>query len=131
MKLFAAGEQQNGDDGEAHGEPGRQRQRDRAEQIGVDVERRHHQPDIRLALVVALADMLPVEDREPNAEHDQSGGERDEMGRVEQVEHATGGGEDRKGADAAWSANVAVGEKVLKGEAEKQAQPDQKRRAAQ
>ena len=75
--------------------------------------------------------MLTVEDREPTAEHDQSGGERDEMGRVEQIKHAACRGEDREGADAARAPDVAMGEKVLKGEAEKQAQPDQERCAGE
>ena len=92
----------------------------------MDIERRHHQPDIRLAFLVALADMLTIENREPNAEHDQPGSEREEMGRVEEVEHAAGGSEDRKGADAARAPDVTVGEEVLKSEAEKEAQPDQK-----
>src|SRR5262245_30750516 len=82
MKFLPPGEQQHSDDCEAHGKPRRQRERDGAEQISVDIQRRYYQPDIRLAFFVALADMLPVEHREPNAEHDQSGGERDEVGRV-------------------------------------------------
>ena len=104
---------------------------DRAQQIGVDIERRHHQPDIRLAFVVAFADMLAIENGEPNAEHDQPGSEWEEMGRVEEVKHAAGGGEDRKGADAARAPDVAVGEEVLISEAEKEAQPDQQSSAAQ
>ena len=75
--------------------------------------------------------MLAIEDGEPNAEHDQPGGEGEEMGRVEEVEHAAGGGEDRKGADAARTPDVAVGEEVLISEAEKQAQADQQCCAAQ
>ena len=72
-----------------------------AQQISVDIEGRHDQPDIRLAFVVAFADMLAIENGEPNAEHDQPGSEWEEMGRVEEVEYAAGGGEDREGADAA------------------------------
>ena len=102
-----------------------------AQKVSVDIERRHHQPDIRLAFLVALADMLTIENREPNAEHDQPGSEREEMRRIEQVTHATSGGEDRKGADSARAPDVAVSEEVLKGEAEEEAQPDQQCRAAQ
>ena len=93
-----------------------------AEKISVNIEHRHDQPDIRLAFVVVFADMLAIENGEPNAEHDQPGGEWEEMGRVEEVEHAAGGGEDREGADAARTPDVAMGEEVLIGEAEKQAQ---------
>jgi hypothetical protein len=131
VKLLAPGEQQNGEHRESHRKPGRQSERNGTEKISVDVERRYDDPDIRLAFVVGLADVLTVEDREPGAEHDQSGGERNEMGRVEQIKHAAGGGEDRKRANAAGAADVAVGEKVLIGEAEKQAQPDQERCAAE
>ena len=126
VKFLAPGEQKNRDDRETHRKPGRQRQCDRAQKISVNIERRHHQPDIRLAFVVAFADMLTIENGEPNAEHDQPGGDWEEMGRVEEVKHAAGGGEDRKGADAARAPDVTVGEEVLKSKAEKEAQPDQK-----
>jgi hypothetical protein len=53
------------------------------------------------------------------------------MCRIEQVEDPAGRGEQRKGANAAGTPGVAVGEKTLESEAEKQAQAEEKRRAGQ
>ena len=88
----------------------------------MDVEQGNDQPDIRLAGLVVLTDMLAIEDRQPSAEHEQAGGERDEMDRIEQVEHAAGEREHRKRADAARAPGVGAGEEILEGQAEKQAQ---------
>jgi len=131
VKLLAPGKQKNSDNRETDRKPWRQRERDRAQKISVDVERWYDQPDIRLAFIVAFADMLTIENGKPDAEDDQPGSERHETGWVEQVEHAAGGGEDRKSADAARTPDVAVREEVLVGEAEKEAQADQQCRAAQ
>src|ERR1700721_1054048 len=102
-----------------------QRQRDGAEDGGMDVEDDHHQPNVALAFLLRLAEMLAIKDREPGAEHDEPGGEGDEMRRIERVEAAAGRGEHRKGANATRTLGVAVGEKVLEREAEKQAQAEE------
>jgi hypothetical protein len=78
-----------------------------------------------------LADMLAIEDREPDAEHDKTGGEGEEMRRVEEVEDAASGGEQRKGANAARTPGVAVREKILESEAKEQAQTEKEPRAGQ
>ena len=93
------------------------------------VKHRHDETDIRLALFVMLADMLAIEDREPDAEHDQAGGEGQKMRWIEEVEDATGGGEQRKGANAARTPGLAVREEILKGEAEEKAQTEEEPRA--
>ena len=62
MQLFPPGEQQHGGDGERHRYPWRQRECDGAKQIGVDVERGHHEADIRLAVFILFADVLAIED---------------------------------------------------------------------
>ena len=102
---------------------------DRAEEIGVDIEQGNDQPDIRLAGLVGLTDMLAIEDRQPGAEHQKAGGEWDEMHRIEQVEHAAGKRQHRKRADAARAPGVGAGEEILEGEAEKQAQRHKQRDA--
>ena len=129
VQFLAAGEQQDHGDRGADRDPVRQRERHRAEEIGVDVEQGNDQPDIRLAGLVGLTDMLAIEDREPGAEHQKAGGERDEMHRIEQVEHAAGERQHRKGADAARAPGVGAGEEILEGQAEKQAQRHKQRGA--
>jgi hypothetical protein len=121
----STGEQEDRGHGECHRHPVRQRQGDGAKDVGVDVEHEHDQPDVALAFLVGLAEMLTIKQREPGAEHDEPGGERNEMRRIEHVKDAAGGGEHRKGANAARALGVAVSEKVLEGEAEKQAQAEQ------
>lgn len=129
VQLLAAGEQQNHGDRGADRDPVRQSERHRAEEIGVDVEQGNDQSDIRLAGLVGLTDMPAVEDRQPGAEHQKAGGERDEMHRIEQVEHAAGERQHRKRADAARAPGVGAGEEILEGEAEKQAQRHKQRDA--
>jgi len=131
VQLFAAGEQQYRGHGKRHRDPRRQRKRDGAENIGVGVEHRHYETDIPLVLFVTIAEVLVIRDGKPDPEHDEAGGERNEMCRIEKVEDAAGGSQQRKGADAARTLDFAVGEKIFESQAEKQAQTEQERRAGQ
>jgi hypothetical protein len=56
--------------------------------------------------------MLAIEDREPDAEHEESAGERNEMRGIEQVESAAGEREHWKGPNTARTL-AARGEEVL------------------
>ena len=122
MQFFAAGEKKDRAHGECHRHPGRQRQGDGAKQISVNVERGYDQPDIRLAFVILLADVLAVENRKPDAKHDEAAGEGDEMLGIEQVKHAAGERQHRKGTDAAWTFGIGTREKILECQPKKQAQ---------
>ena len=53
------------------------------------------------------------------------------MYRIEQIEHAAGRGEHRKRANAARMLGVAAGKEILEGEAEKQAQAEEKPNAGE
>ena len=95
------------------------------------VEHRHDQADIRFAFLCRFAQMPPVKDRKPDADHQKPGGEGNEMRGVEHVEHAAGGGEHWKRANAARMLGAAAGKEILEGKAEKQAQAEEKPHAGQ
>src|SRR5664280_2266495 len=66
--------------------------------------------------------MLGVEDSEPSTEHQQTTGERKEMDRIEEVQHASGKRQHRECADPPRAFRCRVGEKILERQAEKKAQ---------
>ena len=79
--------------------------------------------------VYMLAHMRAVIDDEPSAEDEKAAGKRNEMNGIDQIEHAAREREHRKSADAAGPALVGVGEEILKGEPEEEAQAEQERDA--
>ena len=85
--------------------------------------------DIGFALFVMLAHVRAIVDDEPSAQHEESAGEGNEMGRIEKIEHAAAQREHRKGADAAGPSLVGVRKKIFESQAEKEAQAKQQRNA--
>ena len=123
MQLLAAGEQQHRRDRHCHRDPWIERQRHRAEQISEHIEEWHDEPDIRFVVLrLMLADMGEVIDKEPGAQDQKAAGEGHEMHRIEQIKHAAGKREHRKGADAAGPPLVGMGEIFLEGETKEEAQ---------
>src|ERR1700721_2381476 len=76
------------------------------------------------ALLVTVANMLGVEDSEPDPEHQQTTGERKEMDGIEEVQHASGKRQHRECADPPWPFRCPAGEKILERQAEKKAQSE-------
>jgi hypothetical protein len=108
----------------------RQSERGGPKQIGDDIEQRNDDAGIGLIrLLLMLLGVETVIDQQPRAEHEEPRGERDETRAVEQIERAAGEREQRKGADAARPPLVGMGEEVLEGEAEEEAQTEQERNA--
>ena len=110
---------------------GGRRQRNGAEKISVNIEHRHDQLDIGFRGVVLVPYTLAVKNREPGAEHDETGGEGDEVDRVEDVKHPAGSGEHRKSAYAARTLRLGVGKEILECQSEKQAQAEKQGNAGQ
>ncbi|HEY2244639.1 MAG: hypothetical protein WAV38_15665 [Xanthobacteraceae bacterium] len=129
MQLLAAGEQKHRDHRYRHRDPGRQRQSHRAKDISVNVENRHDDADIRLALLVGSPDIGPVIDDEPHAENEKAAGERNESARIEQIKNAARKREHRKGADAAGSPLRRLREEIFKREPEEETQAQKQRNA--
>jgi hypothetical protein len=88
-----------------------------AEKISLNVKDGHDQPGIRLSSFVLFVEMPGIENRQPDAEDDQTAGGWNEMGRVEDVEDAAGKGEHRESSDAARTFRLIGGKKILEGEA--------------
>ena len=130
VKLFAAGEQKNRRDRDRHADPRRQRQSDGAEQIGEHIEDRHDQPDIGLVLFLMLVRHGRGNRRQSQApEHHKAAGKWHETVGIEQIKHAAGEREQRKGADAAGPPLVGVREIFLECQPEKEAQAEKQRNA--
>jgi hypothetical protein len=95
----------------------------------VNVEDGYDQPGIRLASFVLFLKMPGIENRQPDAEDDQTAGEGNEMDRVKDVKDAAGKGEHRESPDAARTFRLIGGKKILEGEAQKQAQAEKQSNA--
>jgi hypothetical protein len=76
-----------------------------------------------------LFEMRAVINEQPGAEDHEATGERNEMNGVEQIKRAAGERQQRKGANAAGTALIGMGEEFLEGEAEKKTQAEKQRNA--
>jgi len=129
MQLLAAGEQKHRDHRYRHRDPGRQRQSHRAKDISVNVENRHDDADIRLALLVDGADICAVIDDEPPTEDQQAAGERNELAWIEEIKNAASEREHREGANAAGPSPWRLREEIFERESEEETKAKEQRNA--
>src|SRR5271169_574313 len=101
MKSFTTSQEQDRRYRGSNSHPIRQCQSDRTKQIGEHIEHQNDYADIWLSLLVAFANVLPIEDSEPGSEHEKTAGKRNEMHWFEEVEHASGQRQQRECANAA------------------------------
>jgi hypothetical protein len=124
VQPLTAGEEQHRDHRRPDRDPVGQRQRDGPQEIGVHIQQQHHQPDIRLSVLVTLSDVLTIKHEEPRSEQHEAPGEGDEPVPIKEVQHPASEREHRERADAARACRAGVREDILKGQPEKEAQSE-------
>ncbi len=99
MQPLSSSQQQDGSDSGPDRDPVGQRERECAEDIGVEVENEHDNSDSRFAIIAASDHVFGVEDSEPSPKDDKAAGEWNKMDWIEKIKRASAQREQRECAD--------------------------------